>query len=59
MSAQKECGGSINDRTGEEKGRCGRKGGSKGGTVLQLEVWPSLPPNEIFGKCNWTHGMKN
>jgi len=26
----------------------------------QPEVWPALPthPNQIFGECNWTSGMK-
>jgi len=25
----------------------------------QLEIWPPLPPNEIFGQCICTNGMKN
>ena len=38
------------------------RGGSKGrpgSHSPQSEVWPTAAPNEIFGKCKWTHGMKN
>ena len=29
-----------------------------GGGAPSVKIWPTASPSEIFGKCNWRHGVK-
>jgi len=51
----------ISNKTAGELILLAARGGSKRGHAPQSEVcFPPHcpPPNKIFGKCNWTPGMK-